>query len=373
MAWDFSNGLLGMGGFGGGAMPTNSLLGSYYDPAEMRKYQMKQMLLGLGAGLMAEKGVGKGATLALAAGDRAGQNYREDALNAYKIKTAADDQAYNRSWDQKKFDYQVGQDKLSNARSNTELQMKLDAAGQPDLTEAQKNYLYSQQHPDFLQQQLQLRGAGAPKTVGQIPPGYTLQYDTNNNPTQLVPIPGGPAAAEAEKTADTAQAKADKRLTITDTITNAADSARQLADSWGATGLTGQALSNIGTTDAAEVNRQVNVLKSTATIENLNAMRRESQTGGALGNVTEKEGAMLAAAAGALDPAAGPERFKQQLDNYELTLMRIIHGYDAGTQLFEQRKAAGQAQSQQMPGSGATSGPGQPNVRKYNPRTGKIE
>jgi len=133
MAW---NGLLGMGGFGVGGqdMPTNSLLGNFYDPAEMRKYQMKQMLLGLGAGLMAEKGMGKGLALGLAAGDRAGTVYRDNAMDAYKIKTAQDEQAYNREWNQKKWDYELGQDKQANARANTELQLKLDAAAAPDTT-----------------------------------------------------------------------------------------------------------------------------------------------------------------------------------------------------------------------------------------------
>jgi hypothetical protein len=64
--------------------------------------------------------------------------------------------------------------------------------------------------------------------------------------------------------------------------------------------------------------------------------------------VTEKENEMLAAAAGALDPGSGPERFQQQLDNYELTLMRVIHGYAAGTQIYMERKAQQQKAPQQQ-------------------------
>lgn len=437
MAWDFSNGLLGMGGFGmgGNNMPANSLLGDFYNPADMRKYQMKQMLLGLGAGLMAEKGFGKGAALALAAGDRAGSQYRDSALDAYRIKSQQEQQEYQRqqdaeekAWRQKQWDYNVGRDKRAQAWQDTQNQRTLEAWQQEDDQRAAadqawnnirrmpstgvpvQNYgladqLYKMGRTEdalgvvmppppkqydptddmreyaaavqqgfngTLQDWIMMgKSASAPKNMGAIPPGYRAVYDNQGNITSLEPIPGSPAASEQEKIGSAAEAIDNKRLTMTDTIATAADSARELADSWAATGLTGQAMSNIGTTDAAELVRQVEVLKSNAKIENLNAMRRESPTGGALGSVTEKETAMLASAAGALDPAAGPERFKQQLDNYELTLMRVIHGYEAGTQLFMQRKGAGNAKSQQ--GAVPSSGPGAPNVRKFNPKTGRLE
>lgn len=127
------NGLLGFGGFGlgGNNMPTNSLLGDYYDPAEMRKYQMKQMLLGLGAGLMAEKGFGKGAALALAAGDRAGTVYRDNAMDAYKIKTAQEER-----------DYQRGRDAKVDERADREYKLRVD---QYNREKAWNNYLQGRQ------------------------------------------------------------------------------------------------------------------------------------------------------------------------------------------------------------------------------------
>lgn len=82
-------------------------------------------------------------------------------------------------------------------------------------------------------------------------------------------------------------------------------------------------------------------------------MRRESKTGGALGSVTEKETEMLANAAGALDPSAGPVRYKEALDNYELTLLRIVHGYDAGTQIFQQTRSQ---EAQPVPAPNAPQG-----------------
>jgi hypothetical protein len=191
----------------------------------------------------------------------------------------------------------------------------------------------------FAEWQTENRKAGAPNStqIGTIPPGYQVEYDADGRPVRMVPLPGSPPDIEANKTASAAASRDSKRNTSTDVITGAAEEARKLVGGY-STGLVGQALSPIGITDAAEVRRQVEVLKSIGSIESLTAMRRESPTGGALGAITDRENAMLAAAVGALDPTAGPERFRKALDNYELTLLQIVHGYDAGALKFEELK-----------------------------------
>jgi hypothetical protein len=444
-----SGGLLGMGGFGGMNAQSTSLLGEFYDPKMARNAQIKNMLLGMGVGLMSERGLGRGAELALTMGNQAQDDYRQMALDQYRMKQAQDEREYQRgrdakddAWRQQQWDYNVGRQGKVDAWTNTQNQAWLEdrqreedmrlgqqnavegfaqdftaqggdlfspgmqgwlrgqgIAGvdpqdtqrydrmqpfmaaqdyggafqqmtaeqaQPDLPNSYEEYLLGQQDPAFLQHQMQMKRAGGvnvdARQMGNIPPGYTVEYDKQNRPVRMVPIPGGPAAAEAEKADSVAGAMQNKRMTMTDTVTNAADTARELAGGM-STGLVGQGMSLWGETDAAEVYRQTDVLKATATIENLNAMRRESPTGGALGNVTEKEGAMLAAAAGAIDPASGAERFQQQLDKYELTLMRVIHGYEAGTQIFSQRKAM---RDQQAPRGGDEPPPGvDPNEWQY--------
>jgi hypothetical protein len=88
------------------------------------------------------------------------------------------------------------------------------------------------------------------------------------------------------------------------------------------------------TSNAAELRRQIDAVKATATIESLNAMRAASPTGGALGNVTEGEGKMLAAKAGSLDPNS--QNFQEQLNDYERTLYRVIyHSKEKGDAVFE--------------------------------------
>jgi len=194
-------------------------------------------------------------------------------------------------------------------------------------------------------------GGGVNVTVGDGAPGlgklstdfgYVLDPTTGKpkiDPATGLPtaaaIPGSPAAMEAAAAAAKANAGADSNAIATDTITNAAALARDIANKPFTTGLAGGLASNLSESDAAELRRQVGVLTANATIENLNAMRQASPTGGALGSVTEKEGAMLAAASGAIDPNSKPEDFRRQLDNYERTLLRIVNGPEAGDRIFE--------------------------------------
>lgn len=159
-------------------------------------------------------------------------------------------------------------------------------------------------------------------------------------------------------TASAEAAKAENQATSSDVITGAADKIRTLSKNPLATGMTGALVGNLANTDAAEVYRQIDVLKSNATIENLNAMRAASKTGGALGNVTEGEGKMLAAKTGALDPKS--PYFQQQLDDYERTLLRIVHGKDAGDNIFSQTRKAD-----------PTASPAEARPRATNPKTGE--
>ncbi len=185
--------------------------------------------------------------------------------------------------------------------------------------------------------QLEQRRAGAmnvdARNMGTIPQVYRMVYDEAGNPVQIEPIPGGPA-----DTSTTDAAAAENRQTSTSIITNAASRAREALRAPGlpATGTAGRMLSALPETNAAELRRQVEVLQSNAKVENLQAMRAASPTGGALGAVSDKENAMLAAKSGALDPDS--PTFERDLDDYERTLLRIVHGPRVGDAIFEQSR-----------------------------------
>ena len=191
--------------------------------------------------------------------------------------------------------------------------------------------------------------------VGTIPAGYELVEGVNEageTVLRMEPIAGGPAAIEQAQAAEQEERKASTKGTMTSTILNAAKEARNLADAY-STGVGAAFLQNVPMTDARKVAGNVKVLQAQATIETLNAMRQESPTGGALGNVTERENAMLAAKAGLLDPLASAEDFKRQLDEYERTLLEIVHGEAKGREIFSQTRSAPAAPAaQQQPAAG---------------------
>lgn len=172
-------------------------------------------------------------------------------------------------------------------------------------------------------------GEGTP-TMGTIPQGYAAVEDSSDpSGYRLVPIPGGP-----EDTTQSDSEKAAAAETASEVVTNAFVRASGADGQRAVSGLLGQIASMNPSSNNAEVYRQVAVLQDLAAAESLNAMRRQSPTGGALGNVTERELALLSRQAGALDPAS--PNFQRDLQDYTRALMRTIHGGEAGDSFMQE-------------------------------------
>lgn len=187
-------------------------------------------------------------------------------------------------------------------------------------------------------------GGGATNVFAVKPDkGYMLVTDETTGGVKQVPIPGG-------KAAEAAGLREESKEVMTDIITDAANSIRNAMSGglFPETGTIGSLMSYLGESDAAEVRRQVGVLTSQAQVETLNAMRQQSPTGGALGSVTERELSMLSSKAGAIDPRADAKTFLAAVDDYQRTLYRIVHGKQAGDEIYE-REMAKYRQSSQQP------------------------
>jgi flagellum-specific peptidoglycan hydrolase FlgJ len=213
-----------------------------------------------------------------------------------------------------------------------------DAPSGPNPTSAMQEYEFARSQGyegTFQQYQADLKKAGATSVtvdtggeVGTIPQGYELFTDPATGARSMRPIPGGP-----EDPTKANEKAAGGRDIATQTVTSAAQRAREAADSRMVSGaLSGIAAMNPAS-DNAEIYRQVEVLKSQAIVGNLQAMRDASPTGGALGAVTAPELKMLADKSGALDPRS--PNFIRDLNDYELSLLQVIHGPEEGQRIFE--------------------------------------
>jgi hypothetical protein len=360
-------GLLGMGGFGGlnNKMPTGLLKGNLaalFNPTSMRNQQIKQGLLNAGIAMMnpdphaPPAGIGGVLGRAAAGGFQGAQQAKNDFYNDGMLNMQLMDmqrqederakreaglaellpmlppdiQAFAKYYPDKVMDAYIG--------------AKM-GGGNP--TDDMREYDQALKDPRFRQYLIDMKQAGASRTnidTGTVPQGYQAVRDEQGRLVRYDPVPGGPA----DNTASDAT-RAENQQTSTDVITGAAANIRKLTQEPFTTGLIGAGASINPASNAAEVYRQVEVLKSNAKAENLQAMRMASPTGGALGNVSNTDIALLATKSGALDPRS--PYFPQQLDDYERTLLRIVHGQKGGDAIFEQTR---QAQQQEPPPIDAT-------------------
>jgi len=160
-----------------------------------------------------------------------------------------------------------------------------------------------------------------------IPSGFQPTFGPQGQMTGLQPIPGGPQAAKIEaaqeKTAaGKKQAEVKKGIVVEDIdrIFGIMDKANVPP-----VGL-GSMLSFVPQTDAANIARTLETLKASVGFDTLQQMRDSSPTGGALGQVSERENVLLQSALGSLDQSLSPEMFKYNLNRVKNLYLDTIHG-----------------------------------------------
>jgi len=116
--------------------------------------------------------------------------------------------------------------------------------------------------------------------------------------------------------------------------------AKEQSTGW-TTGFVGSQLSKVPGTPAYDLGRTLDTLLASAGFETLAEMRANSPTGGALGNVTERELALLQATWGSLQQAQSKEQFEANLDRFNRQLQqswdRVDRAYqqDYGVPYFQ--------------------------------------
>ena len=131
-----------------------------------------------------------------------------------------------------------------------------------------------------------------------------------------------------------------------------------------AVGFLGTAQAQIPGSPAYNLGQLIGTLKARAGFQELENMRANSPTGGALGQVTERELAFLQSATASLDQG---QQAGQLLENIA-EIQRVMDESDAA-----RMEAFKTDFADFLPGSQRKAAPQQQKVRRYNPQTGQLE
>lgn len=142
---------------------------------------------------------------------------------------------------------------------------------------------------------------------GKVPIGY--RYTENG---ELEAIPGGPADFKKQ---EQIQKQTSAVNSISSELDRLASVANQLKNHPGLNGITGirGTIPNIPGSQAANAEALLETLKSQTAFSVLQTMRNNSKTGGALGQVSDKEGQLLQNNLAALDKAQSADAYKKAL------------------------------------------------------------
>lgn len=146
-------------------------------------------------------------------------------------------------------------------------------------------------------------------TAGKIPPGYRLGGPGEN---ELVARTGGPADLKIQGAFNQDTAALNNSTSSMDRLAVAANEAMKHPGLAGTAGLRG-VIPNIPGGEAANAAALLNTLKSQVAFDVLQDMRNNSKTGGALGQVSDKEGQLLQANLAALDKSQSVEQLRASL------------------------------------------------------------
>lgn len=151
-------------------------------------------------------------------------------------------------------------------------------------------------------------GAGVtvkmPPNIGNIPPDYRMIYDDAGNPNRLEVIPGSKTARELEKEARVATTRETQAglsgMIIVDELTRLERLVKNESVFNPVTGISGRAAEKVLGSARTAAQGNLDTIKANIGFDRLAQMRAESPTGGALGNITERELAFLQSVLGSI-------------------------------------------------------------------------
>lgn len=203
-------------------------------------------------------------------------------------------------------------------------------------------------------------GQAAP--VPGLPSGYTTpdapKADRTNLPKgwEVGPngvarpirgLPGG-LVEQPKPSAATPQDAAIELRNVMDKAFRAKELSR---DEWFATGFGSGLAKQIGGTDAADVDALLDTIGASTAFDRLQKMRENSPTGGALGNITERELDLLKSTISSLKQSQSPEQFQGAMQDIVNSYGRVLSKLPGGRKMMIERgwlpKSGGRKLAQQ--------------------------
>ena len=165
------------------------------------------------------------------------------------------------------------------------------------------------------------------RQMGNIPPAWRANYDDQGRIVSIEPIPGGPAERDLREAEERRQLQAEIRQLQHKIVTEDIDAALEIIKNsiLPAAGAGAGTLAQIGGTPARDVQALLDTIKANIGFNELNRMRQASPTGGALGNVTERELAFLQSVQGSLDQGQTPQQLMRNLNRVKNNLDTILN------------------------------------------------
>lgn len=170
-------------------------------------------------------------------------------------------------------------------------------------------------------------GRGSQFSVN-IPSGYMPTMDDAGRVTGIQPIPGSPQEREMLDAQRARGRNVDNRSMTNDIVFSTIDRAaeRVTANPFATTGIGGRLLRQVPGTDAFDAGELVDTIRANIGFDRLQQMRDASPTGGALGQVSERELAQLERTLSSLELSQSYEQFMQNLGVVRDAYLDIIHG-----------------------------------------------
>ena len=172
---------------------------------------------------------------------------------------------------------------------------------------------------------------------GSIPPGYRAVRDSGGKIIEMRPIPGSPAANEAQKVAEAAEARASGKERTASVVTKNIDSligaiekeekatgVDRFNPSVRITGIPGKAFEGMPGGARITAKGYIDTIKANIGFDRLDQMRQESPTGGALGQIAVEEIRFLQSSLGSLDLDADPAVLKKNLQDIKKTYDNVM-------------------------------------------------